>query len=445
MGVSHKSAPLDLLEHCNVAPADLAQRLADLTNTEQINEAVIISTCNRTEIYAAADDDSASTNANTTAITAQLHEHFLRSVQKASAAKTAASADTAGDGTAGDAAANTDQLRQHLYTYDGNAAAAHLFALASGIESAVIGESEILGQVKTAWETARANNASSTTLNHLFRHALEAAKRARTQTKISHHTASVPHAAVAMATSQLGSLTDRKVLVVGAGEMAQAVVVALSAAGPAEVLIANRTTSHATQLAQRVNGRTISLTEIEDTLTQVDVLLTATGASQIIVEAAHIDTVAKRRAGAPLLIVDIAVPRDVNSSVALIDGVTLLDMDDLAEFAAAGRSERESEIAAVREIIAEEIARYAQAWAERASAPVITAMRASIEASADAELQRIFARHPNWDSAHRAAVEAMTKSLVAKFLHKPTVAIKDAAGTESGEQLMSSARQLFDI
>ena len=410
MGISHQSAPLDLLEHCSVRVDELAPRLADLTQHESINEAVIVSTCNRTEIYAAMQDVPAAV--------AQLRQHFHDL---------------------------HEDLDQHLYTHHDSQAASHLFAVASGIESAVIGESEILGQVKTAWETARLSRSCATALNHLFRHGIEAAKHSRTKTDISRHTASVPHAAVAMATSQLGGLANRKVLVVGAGEMAQAVVVALSAAGPAEVLIANRTASHAADLAQRVNGRPIALTELENALTQVDVLLTATGASQIIVEGAHIDSVIKRRAGAPLLIVDIAVPRDVDSSVAQIAGVTLLDMDDLTRFAAAGRAERQGEVAAVREIIAVEVDRYAQSLVERETVPVIAAMRSSVEATADAELAQIFARHPDWNAAHRAAVETMTKSLVAKLLHKPTVALKDAAGTEDGEQLTSSVRQLFDL
>ncbi len=413
MGISHKSAPLALLERCSVEQSNLAAHLTELTQSEHIDEAVIVSTCNRTEFYVSTASD------NPSRVAAALQE--LR----------------------------TRLDLEHSYSFQDTQAADHLFAVAAGIESAVIGESEILGQIKSAWEISRTNTTCATNLNHLFRHSITAAKRARTETQISRHTASVPHAAVAMASSQIGSLTRRKVLIVGAGEMAQAVAVALAGdsheSGPVEILIANRTGESADDLAKRVGGRSIALTELEQALTQVDILLTATGASQVIVEAVHIDSVIAQRAGRPLLIVDIAVPRDVHPSVAQIDGVTLLNMDDLTRFAAAGRQERQAEVVLVQQIIDTEVERYTQASLERDIAPLITAMRSSVEAAADAELERIFARHPDWDNAHREAVQAMTKSLVAKFLHKPTVALKDTAGTGEGTQLTDSVRRLFDI
>ncbi len=435
MGISHKSTSLDLLERCSVEQTDLAQHLAELTQGEHIDEAVIVSTCNRTEFYAATANDSPD------CVTAALDE--LRSHLDHQSTGHPLS----------------DQ--RHLYSFQDAQAAGHLFAVAAGIESAVIGESEILGQVKSAWEISRTNTTCATNLNHLFRHSIIAAKRARAETQISRSTASVPHAAVAMATRQIGSLANRKVLIVGAGGMAQAVAVALAGdkstkksagtrdheSGPTEIeiLITNRTYENADELAKQVGGRAIALTELEQALTQVDMLLTATGASQIIVEAVHFDDVIAQRAGRPLLIVDIAVPRDVDPSVAQIDGVTLLDMDDLTRFAAAGRQERQDEVILVQQIINAEVKRYSQSAIARSAAPLITAMRSSVEVAADAELKRIFARHPDWDDAHRTAVRVMTKSLVAKFLHKPTMALKDTAGTDEGLQLTDSVRRLFDI
>lgn len=435
MGVSHQSAPLDLLERCSVSEANLPKHLTDLTQRDSISEAVIVSTCNRTEVYvAAASTPTASTAAAaptvstaatpiTDTLIAELRDHFVTT-----------------------SFTSLDELDRHFYVNHTTATTAgHLFAVAAGIESAVIGESEILGQVKSAWEKARAEGSCSATLNQLFRHSIETAKRARTETGICRHTASVPYAAVAMATSHLGTLAGSRVLVVGAGEMAEAIVVALAAAGPAEVLIANRTDNRAAALARRVDGRAIALSELEDTLPHVDVLLTATGATEVIVDTAHIGTVLAKRAMAPLLIVDIAVPRDVDPSVSRIDGVTLLDMDDLTRFAAAGRAERQCEVAAVREIVAAEVDNYTRLSTARQSVPAITALRASVEAVAAAELNRTLAANPDWTQDQSAAVEAMSRSLVAKLLHKPTMALKDAAGSPAGDRLAAATRDLFGI
>src|SRR5439155_11432852 len=233
-----------------------------------------------------------------------------------------------------------EEFSDHLYTYYDEAAVAHLFGVAAGLDSVVLGESEILGQVKSAWEVAREEKTCGATLSAVFRHALEAGKRARTETGIARHITSVPQAAVAMATERLGSLAGTRVLVLGAGDMGEALTIALAGAGVAEILVANRSAPRARAVAKRVGGRAVSLFELPDALAAADVLLTSTGATTPVVDAEDVAGVLEARAERPLLIVDVAMPRDVDGAVAAIDGVTLLDLEDLKRFAEAGLDER---------------------------------------------------------------------------------------------------------
>lgn len=414
MGVSHRSATLELLERCTVAAADVPKRLSDLASCEHVSEAIVVSTCNRTEVYVFAEKFHAAFG--------ELRDFFCTLSGAAPA-----------------------ELSDHLYVHYDDAAAHHLFRVASGLESAVLGEHEILGQVRTAWDMARAEGTAGTVLNQLFRYGISAGKRARTETGIARGTASISHAAVHMAVTHLGSLSDRHVLVVGAGEMADGMVVALAAAGPASVQVANRTPSHAEALAARVGGRHLPLGSLEDALVEVDLLLTSTGASSVIVDHASVGEVIARRAGRPLLIVDIAVPRDVDPAVARIAGVTLLDMDDLARFAHAGEASRQAEVAAVESILADETERFSTDRTARQMAPLIESLRGRAEAVRQNEVERALAANPQLDDDAREALELATKAFVNKLLHQPTVALRSAAGKAKGDRLADSVRDLFDL
>jgi glutamyl-tRNA reductase len=414
IGLNHRTVPLDLLERMTVPAGRLPKALADLSSRDNVSEAVVLSTCNRTEVYASVERFHAA-------------YHDIRSFLSEQAYLPP---ETFGD---------------HLYVHYDAEAASHLFTVASGLDSAVVGESEILGQVKASWEAARDEGVCGPTLNALFRHALETGKRARTETGISRNTTSVPQAAVAMATERLGSLAGLKVLVLGAGEMGERTVVALAGAGASEVVVANRTWSKAVALAKRVNGRAVHLDDVPDELTSVDLLLTSTGATSIVLEHGDLEPVIAARKRRPLLIVDMAVPRDVDPGVAELPGVTLLDMDDLRGFADAGRREREGEILGVRDIVDDELARYTATSTAREVAPLITTMRERAEAVRQAELGRQRSRLDELDPEARQAVEAITKATLAKLLHEPTVRLKDAAGTVRGERLAESLRDLFDL
>jgi glutamyl-tRNA reductase len=309
----------------------------------------------------------------------------------------------------------------------------------------VIGEAEILGQVRTAWEQDGEQHTTGPVLNLLFRHALETGKRARTDTGIARGTASVSHAAVEMAAERLGSLAGRRVLIMGAGDMAEGMATALQGAGVAEVFVANRTWRKARTLADRIGGQAVRLSDLPLALLEVDLLLTSTGATVPVVERDDFAPVMAERTGRPLLIVDIAVPRDVDPTVGRLDGVTLLDINDLRHFAQSGIERRSHELAAVERIVDEEIERFVAASTARTAAPLVGSLHAWADEIRQAELDRFEGRLQGLDERQRAAVESLAKGLVNKMLHRPTLSLKEHAGSPTGDRLAEALRQLYDL
>lgn len=414
IGVNHRTAPLGVLEAMTIGSDAAGKALTALLSKDHVSEAVVLSTCNRTEVYAVAEKFHGG-YADVRAVLAELA--FL----------------------------DPEDVADHLYVHHDSAAVAHLFEVVSGLDSAVLGEHEIQGQVKSAWERARREDAAGATLNLLFRHALEAGKRARSETGIGQGTASVSYAAVALAAQELGSLEGRRAIVLGAGEMGGSMAESLAAAGVAELVIANRTHDKAVALARGVGGRAIRFADLPAELVGADVVLTSTGASSVLLTRAEVEEAMAARSGRPLVLVDIAVPRDIEPSVAELDGVTVLDMDALSAFAEQGLAERRREIDAVRVILDEELERFRAATSAREIAPVIVALREAAEATRLTELERARARLGDLDEAQLAAVEKLTQGLVAKLLHQPTVALREAAGSAKGERLVQALRDLYDI
>ena len=414
IGLNHRTAPLALLERAMVPPKHLAKALHDLCSRPSIGEAVVLSTCNRTEVYA---------------VTERFHGAF---------------ADISNFFTEL-GGIDAEELDAHLYSAYDTEAVAHLFSVAAGLDSAVLGESEILGQVRTAWERARAEGAAHASSNMLFRRAVEVGKRARTETGIGRSTTSVSHAAVDMATERLGGLEGRRVLVMGAGDMGEGMAVALAGAGVGDMVVANRTVARAQALAERVGGRAVGLSQGVRLLGAVDLLLTSTGAGVPVIDHATVEAAMKARPQRPLLIVDIAVPRDVDSMVASIDGVTLLDLDDLRDWAARGRAERESEVGAVRQLVEDEVLRFTDDVQARQVAPLVAQLHDRAEEVRQQELTRFRARLADLDDREREAVEALTRGLIGKLLHEPSVRLKADAGSARGERNAAALRDLFDL
>jgi glutamyl-tRNA reductase len=284
----------------------------------------------------------------------------------------------------------------------------------------------------------------------LFRHAVEVGKRVRSETAIARGTTSVSQAAVALAASHLGQpgpapLTGRRIVVLGAGEMGEGMAVALAASGAEEIQVVNRTRPRAQALADRIGGRAVGFEQLAVALTEVDVLLTSTGAPEPLLRVEDLIPVLEQRAGRPLLIVDVAIPRDVEPAVRRLDGVTVLDLDDLRAFARAGLEERRREVARVQSIIDEEVSAYASDALAREAAPLVAALHARGEDVRTGELDRFRARIDGLDERQREAVEALSRGIVAKLLHEPTVRLKDAAGSPRGERLAETLRSLFDL
>ena len=414
VGLNHRTVPLDLFEKMTVPEAKLPKALADLSSRENISESVILSTCNRIEIYAYAEKFHGAY---------QDIRNFLSEISHVA----------------------PEDFSDHLIGLFGSDAVEHLFKVSSGIDSAVIGEHEILGQVRSAWELAIEEQAVGTVLNSLFRHSLEVGKRARSETSISRNITSVSQAAVAMADKQLNGLIGKRVLVVGAGEMGEGMAKSLHAGGITELRVANRTWDRAVETAERLNGKPVRLDELPQNLTEVDLLLTSTGATAAILEYGDLDEAARQREGRELLIVDIAVPRDVDPAAAELDGVTLLDMDDLREFAEKGIRAREKEVSSVIEIINEELERFSNLFSARSVAPIVTQLHSRAEEIRNAELQKLFRKFPELTSEQLKGIETLTSVIANTLIHEPTVRLKDAAGTPKGERLSEALQDLFDL
>lgn len=397
-----------------VAPVDLPKALHDLALAEHLSEAVLLSTCNRTEVYAYAE---------------RFHGGYA-DIRELLARHSGLPPETVAD---------------ELYSHHDADAVQHLFSVAAGLDSVVVGEHEILGQVRDAWQAARDEGTVGAVLEPLFRRAVVAGKKVRATTGISHGIASLSHAAVALAKERLGTLAGRRVLVLGAGDVATGTLKSLANVGATDIAVANRTPERAEAAAAACGGRVVALDKVEPALVAADVVITTTGATDIVLEHSDIDEVMTRRGGAELLIVDVAVPRDVDPAVRGLPGVTLLDMDDLGDFVRQGRAGREQEIDSVRAIVENEVEHYLIEASAREVAPLIAALRARAHQVTTAELDRHASRLAGLSAAQRVAVESLLRGVVNKLLHEPTVRLKDAAGHARGDRLAEALRDLFDL
>lgn len=412
IGVNHRSGPLSVLERVMLPPHEIAKAVDVLASRDNVREAVVVSTCNRTEVYAVAERFHGAYG--------DIRDFFCNL------------------GNIG-----PDELHPYLYSQHDAAAVTHLFEVAAGLDSAVVGEAEILGQLRQAWEVAQHEGGARTTMNLLFRHALGVGKRARTETGIARGTASVSHAAVEMAIEHHGSIAGRRVAVLGAGAMGEGIAIALHGAGVGQVMVVNRTPERGHSLAERVNGLAIGMDRVDDALAAADLVLTSTGSGSPIVTRdllARVD-----RGGRPLLFVDIAVPRDVAPDVAELPGVTVLDLEDLTAWADRGRAQRLAEVDRVREIVAEEVERFGLEAAARQAAPLISALRDRAEELRAAELRRYAARLDHLDDAERDLVDSITRGVVAKLLHEPSSRLRSQAGSPQGERNAAAVTDLFDL
>lgn len=417
VGAHQRDFPLAELEPLAVAPEDLAKSLAVLRSSDQIDEAVLLSTCMRTEVYAVVERFHDGV--------AELERFFTERCGVAAAHR-----------------ALTERLR---VAFD-DAAAHHLFRVAAGVDSVVVGEGEILRQVRGAASAAQAERTAGPVLSRLFRHALEVGKRARSETAIAAGGTSLSHAAVSLAAEAAGGdLSGRRVVLLGAGEMASGIGRAVARSkGRPSVTITSRTMHRAAELAADIGGTAVPMSRLYEAVADAEVVLCSTGATAPVL---HTDPLRAARAGrsSPLVVVDAAVPRDVEPGVSDLAGVKLLDLDDVKGYAEQHLDRRRAAAAAAEEIVLEELERYRLVTVSRRVAPVIAELRSMAESIRIAELERARRRLSGLDPETEAAVDALTRAIVQKLLHPPTTALKLAAGTGREERLAASLRALFEL
>jgi glutamyl-tRNA reductase len=403
VGLSHQSTPIAVRERAFLPLSEAAALARELAAD---GEAVCLSTCNRTELYLVGPD---------------AEERALAALTRVSGLP-------------------EEELQGVVYRLRDEAAALHLFRVAAGLDSMVPGEGEILGQVREAYEAG----APGAILDRLFRQALHAGKKARAETAIGESPASVSSAAAALAQQVFGDLDGCRVLLVGAGHVAELTARSLAARGASIAFVANRSPQRAHELAGRFGAEAIRLEEAADRLAGVDVLLSATGSPERTLTRGHVEAALRDRKGRPLFLIDLAVPRNLDPEIHEVDGCFLYDIDDLESVVAAGLAGRRREAARAEAIVATEAERF-RAWhASREVVPEIASLRAWAEEIRAAELERARARLGLSDDQH-AAVESVTAQIVAKLLHLPTVRLKEAAAGANSGSYAEAVRHLFGL
>jgi glutamyl-tRNA reductase len=412
VGLSHRTAPVALLEKAALAGDAQAKLLADVAATEHTAESLVLSTCNRVEVYADVDKFHG-------ALT-DLSELLARY-----------------------AGVPLESLTPHLYVHYEDRAVAHLFSVVCGLDSMVVGESQIVGQVKHALRLAQAAGTTSRVLSGLVQQALRVGKRARTETGIDRAGRSLVTAGLAEAVRELGILSEHEVLVVGAGSMSSLAATVASQSGARSVVVANRTLDHAQRLAASVGGRAIALDQLEEGFVTADLVISCTGAVGHVVEAGAVAAAQQRRNGRPLVLLDLALPRDVEPAVHDIDGVLVVDLETLAS--TLSDTEHVADVEATKEIVADEVAAFL-GWQRASSvAPTVVALRGMAEEVVVAELVRLTGRAPDLDDRTRVEIESTVRRVVDKLLHAPTVRVKQFAEEPGGQSYADALSRLFDL
>lgn len=395
VGVSHRRTPVEILERLAFTDEDLPKAYAHLTEMDGVRGAVILSTCNRVEVFAEVDQYHAGL---------QELKGFL----------------------AGSRGVPLEQFGPSLSSWYEDQAAEHLFSVAAGIDSMVLGEPQILSQVRDALKAARAEGAPGPLLDALFREAVRVGKRARAETRIGAGPAAFVEAGAVLAERALGKLSGRSLLVVGAGKMSELALRTLERRGVGPVAVLNRTPERAERLARSVGGTSGPLSRLEEAVATADLVVCSTGASGIVIDRDSVERALAHRGGRPLFFLDLAVPRDVDPAVADLPGVSLANIDHLKGLVA---REDDGEVAAVRSIVAEEVARFAVHRRAARLAPLLQALYERGERVRQAELRRAGARLARLSEEERAAVDAVTRAVVKKLLHRPAVRAKEDDGT----------------
>src|SRR6202789_3696657 len=410
LGLNHKTAPIELRERLAIGPQQLEEATRSLLQAPGVIEAMILSTCNRVELLTSLQPDAPDL--------LQFIESYF-DIER-------------------------EVIAPHIYEYRQENAVRHLFRVACSLDSMVIGEPQILGQVKSSYLAARSAGAIRGHLDKVLQRAFVVAKRVRSETQIGSSSVSIASVAVELARKIFGSLEEKKVLIVGAGKMSEQAARHLMNQGAGTVLVANRTHERAEQLAQRFGGRAVRFDDLYSSADQADIIITSTGSARPVFRREHAQHFLQQRRGRPMFFIDIAVPRDVDPEVNKLDGIFLYDIDDLQSVAGSHLKERSRAAELAEAMIVAEVDKYQRRLHALNVGPEIVQLQQSVEQLRIAELRRVASRLQGLSPEQYAAVEALTRGLVNKFLHQPVQAIK-AAASEGNSAAVDALRDAFGV
>jgi glutamyl-tRNA reductase len=414
IGVNHKTAPVAIRERVSFGPETLPDALLDLTQQQAVREGAILSTCNRTECYCAVSHPDTGQEA----VIAWLASFHGLSV---------------------------DELRPHLYAYSDREAITHLFRVSGSLDSLVVGEPQILGQLKEAYRRAYNVGSLGPLLNRAFHHAFKVGKRIRSETDIGGQAVSVSYAAVELARRIFGDLAGSRVLLIGAGETIQLAGRHLREAGAPSIFVANRTLERAEELADELGGHALGLDAVPETLGEVDVVVTSTGAQNTVVEKAWLEAAQKKRKRQAMFVVDLAVPRDIPEAAEKVSGIYLYTVDDLEAVVEENLKSRRQEAEHAEEIVEANVGEFLQWLANQEVVPTIKAMRAKAEAIRAQELEKTRKRLGHVPEEIESALDKFSQALVSKLLHDPTLQLRHMSENGDGEELIEATHQLFRL
>lgn len=413
IGLNHRTAPVELRERLAVSETDIPQLLQEMIGHAPIREAALLSTCNRVEMTVVTHDPDAAI--------AVVHDWFAHK-----------------------AGMELDTVREHLYAFTTDDAIRHLFAVASGLDSLVLGEPQILGQVKTSYEQALAAGTAGHILHRLYQSTFSAAKRARSETAIGKQAVNISSCAVELAKRIFGELTGKTVMLIGAGEMAELAARHLRGNGCTNILVANRTLERAKNLAIEFEGHALTLEELPEYLDSADIIVSSTGASTYVLLPEVVEQAMTKRAVKPMFLVDIAVPRDIDPRIADIDGVYLYDIDDLQQVVQGNQEQRKKESEQAKTLLEEE-AQTLLGWLKSLeSVPLIRAIQEQSETWRKDELEKARRYMKGLTDEQQEMVERFSRSLMKRFLHPTLRTLKALPDDIEGDLLMGAARKLFD-
>lgn len=410
IGVNHNSAPLDVRERLAVPETRLPEAIQQLVQQPGVEEGLVLSTCNRVEVL------------TSTSQSADLRA-FLRSYFGVS----------------------PEAIQSHLYEFQERDAVRHVFRVASSLDSMVVGEPQILGQVKEAYAVARGLGAVHSALEALLSRAFAVAKRVRTETAIGSSSVSIASVAVQLAEKIFGSLEGKTVYLVGAGKMAELAARHLIGHGAQKIIISNRTHERAVQLAEAFGGEAIPFDRLHETAGSADIILTSTGANEPIFRKEHGEKLLRGRRNRPVFFIDIAVPRNVAPEVNKLDGLFVYDVDDLQSIAGSNSTERKKEAARAEQIIETEVARFAARMKSLAVVPTILSLQEYCETIRQAEIDRVRGKLGHITPEQEAAIEAVTRGIINKLLHTPITTLKSSAADTDAATIEEMVRKLFNL